>query len=549
VNVSTPPASESVATPPDAWIGRVIDERYEIVEKLGEGGMGSVYVGEHLKLHKRVALKVIHPEFAGDGEVAARFAREAMASAQLDHPHIASAMDYGTLPEGGTYLVMQLVKGSSLQDLMVEEGAMAWQKACEVAAQVADALATAHEVGIVHRDLKPDNILLTPREDKHVWVKVLDFGIARVPMENRNAPAGAEPGKALTRVGTVMGTPGYMAPEQAMGEVVDARADVYSLGVVLWEMLTGRNLFETRDLTAIVTAQLTEPPPPVAQAVPHAEIPTALDTLVQSMLASAPDKRPDTAASVRDALRHLVYGTGHGPSTGQHAVGKDDAGRPGTDATARTMWAGPSATGRATAPSLSEQLQSLGTTARTHLRRIPLPFFGIGAVALLLMGGVALGGWFLFGTDDDTPGAMPRVSLPSLPSLPTLLGTGPAAPEEEVPPEVAERVTVMLQGADRRDRRRAAQWIIDHEPADDVPAWIRGVAELEMARGCDSLEAAIAKIVEAGDPRALPTLHRYARSPRRGCGFLDMSDCYSCIRPELRDAIRGLEGVLDAAED
>jgi serine/threonine protein kinase len=145
------------------WLGRVIDERYRIERMLGEGGMGAVFLAEHLKLQKKVALKIILPQFAGDGEIAERFAREAMASAKLDHPHVASALDYGTLPEGGAYLVMQYVRGRSLRAAAVEH-AGDWRFACGIGAQIADALAAAHAAGIVHRDLKPDNVFLEPRE-------------------------------------------------------------------------------------------------------------------------------------------------------------------------------------------------------------------------------------------------------------------------------------------------------------------------------------------------------------------------------------------------
>jgi serine/threonine-protein kinase len=200
-----------------AMLGRELDGRYRIVRVLGEGGMGAVFVAEHLTLHKQVALKVIRAELAGNGEVAARFAREAMATAQFEHPHVASAIDYGTLPEGGAYFVMLLVRGRGLRSMCGGHGDNArvpWRRACALGAQVADALSAAKAAGIIHRDLKPDNVLVEQREDGSDLVKVLDFGIAHIAP--RDAGTEGTANRQLTRVGMVMGTPGYMAPEQAV---------------------------------------------------------------------------------------------------------------------------------------------------------------------------------------------------------------------------------------------------------------------------------------------------------------------------------------------
>src|SRR5690606_17469624 len=156
----------------DAWRGRVVDGRYRVEGLLGEGGMGAVYVAEHLTLHKQVALKVIRGALLDHPEVAARFAREAMTSARLDHRHVASAVDYGELPEGGSYLVMQLARGRSLRDMLDTDGAAPFQVVCELGAQIADALCVAHESGIVHRDLKPENLMIERRSDGGFHVRV-----------------------------------------------------------------------------------------------------------------------------------------------------------------------------------------------------------------------------------------------------------------------------------------------------------------------------------------------------------------------------------------
>ena len=286
--------ADSASAQDASWVGRVIDERYRIDQVLDEGGMGAVFIAEHLKLQKSVAFKVILPKLAGDPELAQRFAREGMVSAKLEHPHIASAIDSGTLPDGGAYLVMQLARGRGLRAWM-GRGAD-WRLAARIGMQLADALAAAHAHGIVHRDLKPENVKVEDR-DGALHARVLDFGIARV-----SEPPSA--GGALTRIGSIMGTPGYMAPEQAVGEAVDARADVYALGVILWELATGETLFDQEDFGAITTAQFSSPAPSLRETCP--DVPPELDALIARMLEVSKDKRPADGAEVRDVLRRVV---------------------------------------------------------------------------------------------------------------------------------------------------------------------------------------------------------------------------------------------------
>ncbi|HEY2735470.1 MAG TPA: serine/threonine-protein kinase, partial [Polyangiales bacterium] len=309
------PANDAHTAPPtrdaedarDPWLGRILDGRYRITERLGEGGMGAVFVAEHLKLRKPVALKVIRAELAGNGEVAARFAREAMTTAQFEHPHVASAIDFGTLEEGGAFLVMQLVRGRSLRVLLDQHGKLAWPIACELLAQVADALSAARLVGIVHRDLKPENILVETREDGSYLAKILDFGIAHVAPHPVTPVESEADARVLTRVGTVMGTPGYMSPEQAVGDRVDHRTDLYALGVVLWECVTGRELWDGPDVTSIITKQLRDPVPRLREIVADPSLPRPLDDLVQRLCARAAEDRPEHAGAVRDELRALAH--------------------------------------------------------------------------------------------------------------------------------------------------------------------------------------------------------------------------------------------------
>lgn len=285
------------------WIDRVIDDRYLIVKKLAEGAMGAVYVARHLKLNKEFAFKVVRPELVADDDMTGRFAREAMASSRIEHPNVVAAFDYGTLAEGGAYLVMQLVHGKSLAELLQRQGVVHWSVAADLGAQMADAIAAAWARGFVHRDLKPDNILLEPRDDGSYLVKILDFGVAKWARPSSTSMGGAGP---VTQEGTVIGTPGYMAPEQALGQPASHVADLYSIGVVLWEAIVGRPLWPGDDFATITESQLRKSPPSLSDATGDATLPRALDRLVRHLLAVRPEHRPASAIDVRDTLRKVA---------------------------------------------------------------------------------------------------------------------------------------------------------------------------------------------------------------------------------------------------
>ncbi|HFE44489.1 MAG TPA: serine/threonine protein kinase [Nannocystis exedens] len=284
---------------PEAWIGRLIDGRYRVLELLAEGGMGAVFIAEHTGLGKRVALKLVRPEFTSDQVFVDRFHREAMATAHLDHPNIAKAIDYGTLGNGDAYLVMQLIRGRSLGDVIASGKSLPWRRVCELGAQIASALAAAHEIGIVHRDLKPDNVIIEGFDSQSPQAKVLDFGVARI----QDVRALGVPDRELTGLGSVIGTPGYMAPEQACGGIATASCDLYSLGVILWELLAGRSLWQAETLTDLFTAQLTEDPP--SPTVPE-PLPAALEVLILQLLDREPTRRPASARDLGEVFREFA---------------------------------------------------------------------------------------------------------------------------------------------------------------------------------------------------------------------------------------------------
>src|SRR5258706_14913420 len=199
-------------------VGKVLSDRYRIESVLGEGGMGAVYLAEHVLMRKRLAVKVLHPEMTRMPEMVARFEREAMAAAHIEHPSVAAATDFGKLEDGSFFLVLEYVEGTSLRDL-IAQGPLLSERALHIAYQMASALARAHALGIVHRDLKPENVMLVEREGDPNFVKVLDFGIAKVPVGDfSHEPPGSDGAPVLTQLGMVYGTPEYMAPEQALGQ-------------------------------------------------------------------------------------------------------------------------------------------------------------------------------------------------------------------------------------------------------------------------------------------------------------------------------------------
>ncbi len=237
-------------------IGQTFDNKFRIVRLIGRGGMGEVFEAEHTQLGKRVAVKLMLEKYNGDKEAIARFTREALAAGRIGNPHIIDVMDIGTAPDGRAYVVMELLIGMPLSRLIEDHGAVPVNRALKIMRQVLRAVGAAHAKGIVHRDLKPDNIFLTTQGDQQDFVKLLDFGISKI-MDPDMAAAATK----LTTTGVVMGTPLYMAPEQAMGNDVDHLADLYACGVIFYEMLAGRPPFEGHTYAVLVAKLLTTDPP------------------------------------------------------------------------------------------------------------------------------------------------------------------------------------------------------------------------------------------------------------------------------------------------
>jgi serine/threonine-protein kinase len=290
----------------DPRLGMVLAERYRIDSLIDSGGMGRVYVGEHVLMHKRVAIKVLHRELSSIPEFVARFEREARAAGNIGDEHVVAATDFGKLPDGAVFLVLEYVEGRNLRD-EIAQGPMPLARTLHIARQITGALRAAHALGIVHRDLKPENVMLVNKAGDPDFVKVLDFGIAKVPIGERTS----EDSKPITKAGMVFGTPEYMPPEQALGQSVDSRADLYSLGVIMYEMLAGRRPFGGESEVSVLGQQLSRSAPPVSKRAPGAYIPPSIDTFVKKMLHREASRRFQTADQILDEIdRHLGYSSG-----------------------------------------------------------------------------------------------------------------------------------------------------------------------------------------------------------------------------------------------
>jgi serine/threonine protein kinase/ketosteroid isomerase-like protein len=284
----------------DPLVGRVLDGKYEIIAPLGVGGMGSVYRARRVLIGDEVAVKVLHTKFVGDDTLVERFRREARAAAQLQHPNVVTIHDYGEARgrEGFAYIVMELVRGESLRELLRREGRMSAARAVSLMRDVCAGVGAAHRRGIVHRDIKPDNIIVVPADEDSASerVKVVDFGIAKL----RDM---ASDDGTLTAAGAVVGTPFYMSPEQCKGESLDARADVYSLGALLYEMLAGSPPFNAPSLAGIILKHVSEPPPPLPTDV-HAS--NALRDAITRALSKDPDARQRDASEFSREIQSVA---------------------------------------------------------------------------------------------------------------------------------------------------------------------------------------------------------------------------------------------------
>jgi serine/threonine-protein kinase len=447
----------------DPLISHLVADRYRVIRKLGEGGMGSVYLAEHVVIEKKLVLKVLAPDLARREDLVARFLQEARSASRIGHENVIDISDFGQSAEGYVYIAMEYLEGKDLGEVVRAEGALAWARVRDIVMQICRALRAAHEKNIVHRDMKPENIFLVHREGRPEFVKILDFGIAKVMGLDPNGPR-------LTRTGTVFGTPEYMAPEQAEGKEADYRADVYAVGCIAYHLITGRTPFIADNFMAMLTKHMTEDPVPPSVCRPDLAITPEMDALVGKALEKDRSKRYQTMAEFLEAVS-----TCRGPDkvSGQPAAASYTLEMGGAHAKAALKMVEP--VERASDADLGPLGEAVAASefgdrpARPARRRPNLKLI-LAAVGVLL--GAAGGGWLalhlrnssaptpetakVIPPSEPTPAPMPvptpapaapappQAAAPTAPSPSAPVAPSPAAPAVETPP-VAGQAAASVQ--------------------------------------------------------------------------------------------------------
>ncbi|MEX0875720.1 MAG: Stk1 family PASTA domain-containing Ser/Thr kinase [Actinomycetota bacterium] len=462
--------------PPARRTGRrvpqVLAKRYELVRRVGVGGMADVYLAEDTQLGREVALKILHAQYAGDESFVERFRREAMSAAKLQHPNIVQIYDSGA--EGDfNFIVMEYVEGKSLKDHLAEEGQLETVDACRIAREVLAALAYAHRTGLVHRDIKPGNILISD-EGK---VQVTDFGIAR-----------AEAGSTMTQTGTILGTAYYLSPEQAQGLPLDGRSDIYSLGIVLYEMLTGRRPFEGDSPVSIAYKHVREMPRPPSN---HREdLPRPLEAIVLNALAKRPEDRYSSAALMGRDLE--AFGQGKAVTATMKVPTVDDG---------------------------TQVIRKVGPIQRQAVRR---PGWLVALALLLLAGGLAVGAWSLVTLFDTVVGRVdvPRVAEREPDEANRLIraaGLEPAFQRQEFSQSVADGLITRQEPPAGRSVARGSQvkyWVSKGRPIVTVPN-IVGKTLQEASQQLQELGLTIGERTQAFSEEELGTVLEQDPNPGR----------------------------------
>jgi eukaryotic-like serine/threonine-protein kinase len=426
----TNPIAAGDGPDPERLLGQTLGDRYRLVQTLGSGAMGDVYLAEHVVLGKKLAVKVLKPGLTKNEEVAQRFQQEAVAASNIGHENIVDAVDFGRTPDGSMYFVMEALQGKTLREL-AEGSQLTLKRSLRALLQVSRALDAAHARGIVHRDLKLDNVMLVTKDDGRELAKVLDFGISKV-----TGPREALQQRVETQAGVVLGTPDYMSPEQIRGETVDQRADIYALGVMTYELSCGSVPFEAPNMTGVMMKHLGEVAVPPSQRRPELGLPPELDALVLRALEKDPARRFQTMTEFRDALSRVLEVLGDKPEviiTPPPAASATMVDAP------RALATNPSTPlpdtyvaeedVREKVRATVERARAKKAAAAPQVERPPLKFF-LGGLAILVAGAV---GWNFYG-----PASKPEVALPAVAPTPA------AAPAPALPPAPAPPLTAAV---------------------------------------------------------------------------------------------------------
>jgi serine/threonine-protein kinase len=521
----------------DPLVGRLVANRYRVLKPLGEGGMGQVYLAEHEAIEKKVALKVLRPEYSRKEDIVTRFQQEAISASRIKHPNVLDVFDFGKLDTGEAFLAMEYLEGRDLSDELAKVGIIEPQRGTHIALQVCRALAAAHSRGVVHRDMKPENVFLQRTADGDEMVKIVDFGIAQLRSTEEAAKA-QQSRRRLTKTGMIFGTPEYMAPEQAAGRTADQRVDIYAVGVILYEMFTAAVPFTGDSFMAVLSKTLNDPHPPMRQMNGFLAISPDLEQVIDRALAKEPDDRyltmsdfitallgtPEGApfarlqGSLMDARLSSVPPAGPGvPTAAQFSSGR--VGTAPIPQQSETIIAPPSGTqslgtpegaGNRTATPIGVQSRTVAPTIAPSRGVI----FGSMGAALFLVLGV---GYAVFGRSakdpiiDKVPAALsPEPTAAATPSaMPS--ATTEVTPVAAHPTEVRLHVTTEPPGA---EVSRGGFQVCAETPCDVVVPRLDGV-ELEAKRG--ALRGAVKILAQADQtvaiPLALPAVKKPA-SPR-----------------------------------
>jgi eukaryotic-like serine/threonine-protein kinase len=358
-------------------LGTIVADRYHVLKKLGEGGMGQVYLAEHVKMGRKSALKVMHAGMKADVDAVSRFNREAANASRISHPNVAAVYDFGETPDGVIYLAMEYIDGAPLTEVVATEGPLEPRRAAEIVRQTAEALAVAHDMGIVHRDLKPDNIMIAKNRDGSDCVKVVDFGIAK---------AAGNASQKVTKTGLVVGTPEYMSPEQLSGDKLDGRSDLYSLAIVAFNMLTGKLPFPGETSQESMIMRLTDPPKSLAEMRPEVAWTAEVQAVMEKALQRDASRRYQTAIEFGIALYTAIDRMSDAKAPAAIAA----ANAPAIDALPSTRVAGNAPAGNGPAVPVSEPPIPAGVqrTATGGSGR-KLGMIGGGVAALAIAGVIA----------------------------------------------------------------------------------------------------------------------------------------------------------------
>ncbi|MCP4680293.1 MAG: serine/threonine protein kinase [Deltaproteobacteria bacterium] len=404
--------------------GEILDGRYRLLERIGEGGMGAVYLGQHVVIGRQVAVKLLRVEFAGSEQIVKRFYREAHAAATIKHGNIIDIFDLGVSPWGEPYLVMEHLEGESLGDLLDRRGAIDFEAVCGVLEPTLQALEAAHQAGVVHRDLKPENIFLVHQEDEAPAIKLIDFGISKFAYEGDKT--------RMTQTGSLLGTPDFMSPEQARGKGnVDHRADIWGIGVILYECLTLERPFMGSNYNELILNILTQKPKPPSEI--DSDCPPEADAIVMRALEKDPDKRYQSAVEMLDALKELDCFENRKKRLEHYSTGISEMGFAAGDLGANSVTVPVNVAAKVLGELVRQKTpDGWSETERGFVGKHGAFYFGaIGLVALVVLG--FFGAWFFGGRQEKPP-------------EPTSATTPLVEPKQQEENAASDGVQISLQG-------------------------------------------------------------------------------------------------------